>query len=108
MHTQDASDCFPEEFVRDFRIESAQRAIAAYRRAAVLRRLAVGAILVLATLRVVWLYVAGPGDQTVFNSPFVWGLTLLASFVTFTLEWSTNARCKEALARCDMHPGAGG
>ena len=100
MYANHAWNYSPETFAHDFRIECARRAIAAYRRAAVLRRVAIGAVLALATMRAAHLYVVGAADETLLNSPPVWGVTLFASFFTFTLEWSTYAHCKDALRRC--------
>jgi hypothetical protein len=100
MYANDARGRFPETFAHDFRIECARRAIAAYRRAGVLRRVAIGAVLALATMRAAYLYVAGAPDDSFLNSPPVWGVTLFVSFFTFTLEWSTYVQCKDALRLC--------
>jgi hypothetical protein len=89
-------------------VELAYRAIEAYRRASVLRRLAIGSLVAMTITRVAYHWATGAPNDALFNSPVVWGFTFYASFFTFALEWSTGAECKAALRRCPAELGADG
>jgi hypothetical protein len=80
------------------RFEAALHAIGIYQRARFIRRLAVMVTVAIAATRLVLLALCIPVGEKGMTIPMLVGVSLLASFFSASLEWSTRAQCKDSLA----------
>jgi hypothetical protein len=85
----------------EFRFEAALHAIGVYRRAKLIRRLAVVLTVAIMAARLVLLALCIPVGEKDATIPVLAGISLVASIFTISLEWSTRAQCKDLLDEFD-------